>query len=231
MAVDSATVGVDSAKALSGLFNSLTQEDRHTVAGFFASMHTQRVAAGDQLFRPGVSCHRFAVLISGAVQVSLVHGLREKVLYRVEPGQLCVHTLTNLLNDRDYQATATAEVDSLIGWMDAARFKTLYQESPALQRLIVAALSERCFHFVRDIHDLCFRSVESRLAERLLELGNQAGEVHASHHQLAASLGSSREVISRQLKRMAEHGLCRLHRGRIDLLDHAQLLALAEKSD
>jgi len=99
-----------------------------------------------------------------------MHAGREKMLYRVEPGQLCVHTLTNLLNDQDYQAQATAEIGSGLGWMDAGTFRTAYRESNALQRLVVASLSERCFHFVRDIHDLCFRSVSSRLSETLLEL-------------------------------------------------------------
>jgi len=45
-----------------------------------------------------------------------MHAGREKMLYRVEPGQLCVHTLTNLLNDQDYQAQATAEIGSGLAW-------------------------------------------------------------------------------------------------------------------
>lgn len=229
MAMDSTRVGVDSAKALSALFSSLTEEDRHVVAGLFASMHTHKVAAGDLLFRPGVSCERFAVVMAGSVRVSLIHGLREKILYRVEPGQLCVHTLTNLLNDRDYQATALAETECQIGWMDAPHFKTLYQTSAPLQRLVVAALSERCFHFVRDIHDLCFRSIASRLAEQLLEQGGRDGLVKASHQALAAQIGTSREVITRQLKQMAEQGLCRVHRGQVAVLDHQGLLHLASE--
>ena len=230
MSLDSTLVGADSAKTLSRLFTSITSEDRQSLVGLFALMHTHTVRKGDLLFRPGVSCERFAVVIEGAVRVSLVHGLREKVLYRVEPGQLCVHTLTNLLNDREYQASATAETDVRIGWMHASQFREAYDQSTALQRLIVASLSERCLYFVRDIHALCFRSIASRLAERLLEAAGHDGVVSLSHQELAAEIGTSREVVSRQLKQMAGSGLCALHRGRIQLHQLERLLALSSES-
>lgn len=225
MEIDSTRVGADSAHTLSKLFTSLDAEDRTEIAGLFALMHRHHVPEGDVLFRPGVSCERFAVVVEGAVSVNLIDGLREKVLYTVEPGQLCVHTLTNLLNDREYQATAIAQKDTQVGWMDATSFRAHYQASHALQRLIVASLSERCFHFVRDIHDLCFRSIESRLAECLIQHAGHDGCVYLSHQQLAAYLGSTREVISRQLKALAMAGLCRLKRGQIEIADVEQLLA------
>lgn len=230
MAIDSTRVGADSAKTLSKLFTSITPEDRQSLAGLFALMHTHCVKKGDVLFRPGVSCERFAVVIEGAVRVSLVHGLREKVLYRVEPGQLCVHTLTNLLNDREYQASAMAETDVRIGWMDASHFRAEYTQSTALQRLVVASLSERCLYFVRDIHDLCFRSIASRLAERLLEAAGHDGVVSLSHQELAAQVGTSREVVSRQLKQMVERGLCTLGRGHIQLHQLERLLDISSDS-
>ncbi len=167
------------------------------------------------------------MVIDGSIRVSLIHSGREKTLYRVEPGQLCVHTLTNLLNDQEYQAQAVAEVDSQIGWMDASAFRVAYSESNALQRLVVASLSERCFHFVRDIHDLCFRSVTSRLSEKLLEMAGHEGIVEASHADLAAAIGSSREVVSRQLKAFANDGLLEMKRGAITLIDFESLLALS----
>ena len=230
MTVDSSRVGADSARTLSKLFTSLDQKDWHELAGLFALMHVRPVQRGEILFRPGVSCDRFAVVIEGAIGVSLVHAGREKMLYRVEPGQLCVHTLTNLLNDQDYQAQATAEMDSRIGWMDAGTFRTAYRESNALQRLVVASLSERCFHFVRDIHDLCFRSVSSRLSETLLELVGHDAIVHRSHAELAAAVGTSREVISRQLTAMANDHLLEVRRGAVRIVDFETLLRLSSTS-
>lgn len=230
MSIDSALVGADSAKTLSTLFTSITPEDRQSLVGLFAFMRVQTVPRGDLLFRPGVSCERFAVVIDGAVRVFLAHGTREKVLYRVEPGQLCVHTLTNLLNDQDYEASAVAETPVRIGWMDAAQFRQVYAESSALQRLVVASLSARCLHFVREIHDLCFRSIASRLAERLLEAAGHEGLVSLSHQELAAQIGSSREVVSRQLQRMATDGLCQLKRGQVQVIDFPALLTIASEN-
>ncbi|NBR74649.1 MAG: hypothetical protein EBT74_01785 [Gammaproteobacteria bacterium] len=65
MTVDSSRIGADPARTLSKLFTSLDQKDRHELAGLFALMHVRPVQRGEILFRPGVSCDRFAVVIKG----------------------------------------------------------------------------------------------------------------------------------------------------------------------
>jgi CRP/FNR family transcriptional regulator len=65
------------------------------------------------------------------------------------------------------------------------------------------------------------------LARRLLESGAASGEVVTTHQQLAAELGTAREVVSRFLKEFEHRGLVRLARGRIMIADRAGLEALA----
>jgi len=82
------------------------------------------------------------VVVEGAVSVNLIDGLREKVLYTVEPGQLCVHTLTNLINDREYQATAIAQKDTQVGWMDATSFRFMRQDHGVTHTLGLASTGD-----------------------------------------------------------------------------------------
>jgi hypothetical protein len=82
------------------------------------------------------------VVVQGAVSVNLIDGLREKVLYTVEPGQLCVHTLTNLINDREYQATAIAQKDTQVGWMDATNFHFMRQDHGVTHTLGLASTGD-----------------------------------------------------------------------------------------
>lgn len=215
MKQESALVDPDAARALSALFTRLDQDDQVRLSKIVQTMRVERIAQGDLLFRPGVSCERFAMLMDGSVAVSLVHLSRSKLLYRVSPGQLCVHTLTNLLNGQDYAAEAVAQTDVRVAWMDAGRFQALYAAEPALQRLVAASLAERCLSFVGEIYSLCFRSIPERLAEVMLLHMGRDGSVAKTHLQLAGEIGSTREVVSRQLKRWAQAGWIESERHRV----------------
>jgi CRP/FNR family transcriptional regulator len=62
-------------------------------------------------------------------------------------------------------------------------------------------------------------------------LQNTPGEtLETTHQAIANELGSSREVVSRQLKEMEREGLVRLSRGRIGIGDRAMLNALCKES-
>lgn len=56
-----------------------------------------------------------------------------------------------------------------------------------------------------------------------------AHSVHITrtHQQIADKLGTAREVVSRQLKRLELQGTVSLGRGHIDITDHASLIKLA----
>ena len=75
---------------------------------------------------------------------------------------------------------------------------------------------------------LAFRRLESRLAALLLARA-EAGTVTATHQELAAALGSAREVISRRLDEFARHGWVATARGQVRLLDPGALRAIAEE--
>jgi CRP/FNR family transcriptional regulator len=56
-----------------------------------------------------------------------------------------------------------------------------------------------------------------------------ARRLSITHQELAAELGSAREVISRQLKEFERRGWIRLGRGQLQLLDAAALQQLTGK--
>lgn len=227
MKTESALVDPDAARALSALFTRLDLDDQKRLSKIVQTMRTEQLPARALLFRPGASCERFAVLMRGTVEVSLVHQSRAKLLYRVTPGQLCVHTLTNLLNGRDYAAEAVALTDVQIAWMDAGRFQALYADEPALQRLVAGSLAERCLQFVGEISNLCFRSISERLADAVLLHMGHDGWVIKTHQQLAAEIGSTREVVTRQLKLWADVHWIQSDRQRFRVLSVDALQQLA----
>jgi CRP/FNR family transcriptional regulator len=72
---------------------------------------------------------------------------------------------------------------------------------------------------------VAFTRVEARLAEALLALAVD-GAVQATHAELAARIGSAREVVSRRLDAMARKGWVATDRGRVLLTDVGALRRL-----
>lgn len=52
-----------------------------------------KVSRGEQVFRQGEACHNYYIALSGCIKVfARSPGGKEIVLYRVEPGDICVLT-------------------------------------------------------------------------------------------------------------------------------------------
>jgi CRP/FNR family transcriptional regulator len=67
---------------------------------------------GSRVFAPGEPCPGFVLLDSGTIRVSLAaENGREVVLYRVQPGDVCLQTFSCLINHTTYRAEGVAETD------------------------------------------------------------------------------------------------------------------------
>jgi len=104
-------------------------------------------------------------------------------------------------------------------------FRNLVQEHPSLALAALTELSNKVAHFVRLAGNLGVLSVRARLARLLLELaeGCDPPTVEGTHEDLAAGVGSVREVVSRHLHELSQAGMIRVSRGRVELIDIAGL--------
>jgi CRP/FNR family transcriptional regulator len=81
------------------------------------------------------------------------------------------------------------------------------------------------------LQQVLFFSVDRRIAGFLLREADKSGGdvVKATHEQIATSIGSAREVVSRMLKRFADDGIIKLSRGSIEILDRESLEDIADQ--
>ncbi len=142
---------------------------------------------------------------------------RELTLYRIGEGELCILAAVCALGDMEYNFTIEAEKDSSLAIIPPDIFRELLYRSDAFRTHVFNALASRLILSIDTIEMLIFMSIEERLIEYLQRVANAAGEVRITHEQLAVELGSSREVITRQLQKMAEKGILTLKRGKIVL--------------
>ena len=177
------------------------------------------------LFQEGDTCRGFPLLLKGQIRVfKQSENGREIELYRIEPGESCIISTTCLIQHTPYQARAETETDTLLYQLNPTQFERNLQH-PGFCHYVLTLYSERVIDLMEQVENVAFRSLEARLAARLLGHGST---IHITHAQLARELGSVREIISRLLKRLEIGGSIHLNREHIDIIDPRALRQIAE---
>jgi CRP/FNR family transcriptional regulator len=213
-----------------GYFASLSEAERRELARCCAS---RQLGSGEILFEEGQSCSGLFIVAEGAVEVRQIslRG-REQVFHTEGPGS----TLGEgpLFDRGGFIATAVALAPTRVLVLPRAHLLDLCRRRPAVALAILEALARRLRGFAEIVTDLAFRPVTERLARHL----ETAAGVHPivpgtavvltlTHTQLAARLGTVRELVARALARLEETGVIMRERGRVVIRDPARLKALA----
>ncbi|MGE0699783.1 MAG: Crp/Fnr family transcriptional regulator [Hyphomicrobiaceae bacterium] len=186
------------------------------------------VPEGRRLFGPGQAPSSFLLLLEGSVRVlQTSESGREIVLYRVAAGESCALTTACLLGYQDYIAEAVAETACRAVAIPRQTFDELIGSSAAFRQFVFMAFSRRVTDLCRVIDEVAFQRLDIRLAARLIERAQGGTSVDLTHQEIAAEIGSAREVVSRQLHELQRRGLIASTRGHIEIVDRAALEALA----
>lgn len=193
----------------------------------FAGLVPVSLPAGHVLFRPGDHAQGFAVILSGRIEVRLTAASgREILLYAIEPGESCVQTTLGLLGDEVYTGEALAITPAEMVLIPRALFLRLMDEDPPFRGWVLRALGRRMADVTRVLEQVAFGRVEVRLAQALLTLA-EGDLAQSTQAELAARIGTAREVVSRRLDQFGRNGWTRAERGHVRLLDRPALERLA----
>ena len=195
---------------------------------FLDNAYLARIPAGHDVFVEGDQAEAIALLLSGVVRVYKIgENGREITLYRFGNGESCILTANVILSRQTFPAIATVERDAEAVMIPAGAFRQWIGRYDLWRDFIFGLLSQRLASVIATIDEVAFRRMDVRVAAFLLARSQGGGEVHITHQQIAAELGSSREVISRLLESLEDGGLIRRSRGVIEVLDVKGLATLA----
>lgn len=180
---------------------------------------------GQVMFSVNDPCNNFLMVVEGVLRVgkSSASG-REMALYRVQPGDSCILTVSCLLGEATYPAAGVVEKELSGIAIPRNLFDRLIAESPPFRRFIFSFFAERLTVLMTLIEAVAFQRLDGRLAALLVQEGPC---LKKTHQMLADELGSVREVVSRLLKEFETQGLVQLERGQILVLEPGQLARIA----
>ncbi len=188
-----------------------------------AGLVPRDVPKGAVLFRHGDPAAGFVVVLEGRIEVYLTGPTgREILLYSVGPGQSCVQTTLGLIGDEPYAGEALTATDTKLVIIPKALFLTLMDTDAGFRGFVLKAFAQRMQDVTQLLERVAFGRIDGRLAAALLELA-RADEVHATQAELAARIGSAREVVTRRLDAFARARWVETDRGSVRITNAAAL--------
>jgi len=194
-------------------YSRMKPEDAAMLRG---AVTEKKMARGQIMMGDHKSCTGIPMVLRGRLRLFRTSDKgREMTLYRIREGELCVMAGVCAMGDVEYDFSIEAEKDSVLAVIPPETFRALIYRSDPFRVYVFNELAERLIRSVETIDMLIFASIEERIITYLKHNANAQNEVRTTHEKMAVELGSSREVITRQLKKLAEKGLIELRRGKI----------------
>jgi CRP/FNR family transcriptional regulator len=186
--------------------------------------------AGTTIFEAGDRCNTFAILTAGQVRVFTIGETgREITLYRFERGESCILTTSCILSTQQFPAIATVEQDVSAYVIQDTVFQEWMDDFQPWRTYIFQLLAQRLATVMEVLDEVAFRRMDARIAEFLVHrMPHEQPTLYLTHQQVAAELGTSREVVSRILADFAASGLVKLARGTLTITNEAGLQQRAE---
>lgn len=195
-------------------------------AGFFKVATLAHVRRGQIIAMERDECAQLALLVSGNVRVYKVASAgREITLYHIGAGDSCVLTASCIMSHTPFPAIAEAQTEIEAVMIPAAAAREWMTQSTAWCAFIFGLVSRRLADVISVLEDVAFLHMDARIAAYLAGLTPVAGVLSLTHQQIAAELGTSREVVSRILKDFETRGLVKVGRGELLIKDMARLQA------
>lgn len=185
------------------------------------SLHVQKNATP---IRKGDTVSGAYVVTKGCLRVfTYTPNGNESTFYLIRPGETCVFAINCLFNQLLYPAWVIAEEDTEVSVIHGALFKQLFQTEVAIQSLTIDALSSAVFKLMMEVEQLQGWSLSQRVANLLLNQASDENRVSMTQQEIAARLGSTREVIARILGEMSSAGWIVTGRGKVEIVEPAHL--------
>jgi len=181
----------------------------------------KRFAAGEVIMRTGQYIKSTALVLEGQIKIYRENqDGGEFLMYFLGPGQACAVSMICALQSETSEITAIAEVDTEVLLIPVQLMDDLMNKYKSWYQFVIQTYRNRYDELITVVDNIAFHNMDERLEFYLKRHVKNSGKnvIELSHQQIADDLNSSREVISRLLKKMEQRKLVRLNRNMIELI-------------
>lgn len=181
----------------------------------------KHVEEGEEVLRTGQYIRSTVLLLSGLLKVYREDDEgNEFLMYYLEPGHACALSMMCTARDEQSQIMAKAVTDAEVILIPSHLSELWLAKYKTWHNFVIASYRQRFEELLQTLDSIAFKGLDERLLFYLKRHVKVSGkEVRLSHQHIADELNSSREVISRLLKKLEQTGAITLHRNYIEVHD------------
>jgi CRP/FNR family transcriptional regulator len=210
------------------LFTGLSDQEFSELESRVVVRHYE---TSSMIFSEGDACTGLFIIEHGHVRIfkSSPNG-REQVLAIDGPGSSIAEL--PVFDGGPYPASAVAVNDVTLLFLSKQDFRAICVQYPEVALKVLRVVGARLRKLVGIIEELSFTTVRHRLVALLLRLAKTQGErqgnavvitLPAHNQELAAQIGTVRELVSRNMSRLQQEGLIEIDGRSVALRDIAGL--------
>jgi CRP/FNR family transcriptional regulator len=180
----------------------------------------KEVPQGTEILREGQYVKVIPIVLEGLIKVFSRHEEKELLLYYIKPQESCIMSFSAGMKNEPSKIFAVAEEDTSALLLPTNKVAQWVREYPEVNQLFFQQYNLRYSDLLTTIHQLLFERLDKRLLDYLANKSLLTGRnpIRISHRQIAAELGTAREVISRIMKKLENEGKIRQEANMIEIL-------------
>ena len=181
----------------------------------------QSYKAGDIIMRTGQYVNNTLLILNGQIKIYRQgENGGEFLMYYLQPGQACAVSMICATKSQTSMIMAKVVEDVDLIMIPLTLMEKWMMEHRSWYEFVLFTYGTRFEEVLEVIDNIAFRAMDERLEFYLKRHADACDceDLKLSHQEIATELNTSREVISRLLKKMEQRGIVKLHRNHIELL-------------
>lgn len=207
-------------------WDRLTAAERETLLQSCTEAAYQK---GTSVHRSDLGCKGAMYLLSGTLRAYILSDEgREVTLFRVHAGESCVLSASCLLDAIAFDILIEAVEEARALVLPASVLHPIMEANPYVGLYLYKQATERFSDVMWMMQQILFMGADRRVAIFLWDEQARQGSpvLRMTQDEIARSIGSAREVVSKVIKYLSEEGIVRQKRGQVEILDKAKLRKL-----
>lgn len=166
------------------------------------------IRAKTEIIREGQKNKFVPFLIKGSIKVYSLNDGRELIYYYIKPNDSCLMTFSSIFSDYTSRIYAIAEEDSEVILIPVSIVHEWLIKFPKINRVFYGEYEKRFIDVMNMVNDAVFHKLDKRVLNYIKQQISITGNnpVKITHKEIANNLGTSREVVSRVLKKIENEG-------------------------
>lgn len=184
-------------ECLPGLGKALQQEIEE-------SSSIKKFSADDFVVRQGELIRFLPIVVDGSVKVFSNENSMQFLLYYVTSTETCIFSFAHIFSEKPAEFSAVAEVDSDLVLLPIHKVREWLKKYPSFNAMILKGYQKHYDDLLHTTKQIICHNLEERLLEYLRTKAQIEGSnlLKITHQEIAYDLGTSREVITRLLKKL-----------------------------